>query len=170
MPACWPASRDLTKKTVLYYSNQRSPYWPFCLFCSETCLVLDWFYSYDYCLWSTITTPPMLSLEKNKSSDLTAFDWTTLKRKPPKENQISPVRRLCWDFPYWNSVFASRQGGAAAEHPCADVYKWTWKSSRALSPLLTSLCRMLRTCKHVNMHIITKTYASSAQTNTHAQN
>jgi len=108
MAARWPASSHLRKKTALYYSSQRGPYWPFCLFYSETCAAFDWFYSNYYCLWSTITTPPMLSLEVNESSDLTAFDWTTLKWKLPEKIKVSqfgalyetnlPARRLCYIF------------------------------------------------------------------------
>lgn len=77
-----------------------------------------------------------------------------------------PVGRLFSDFPiqHWNTVFAARQGGAAVGRPCADVYKWTWKSSRALSLLFISLHRMHHTCKHKHaLH-----YASSRETHTHA--
>lgn len=174
MPACWPARRHLTKKTVLCYLYQSRPCWPFRLFCRKTCLVFDWFYSNNYCLRSTITTPPVLLLEMNeRSSDLTVFDWTTLKWKLPEQIKVSEfeasdetnlhVKRLCWDFPSWNAVFAPRRGGTAAEHPCPDVYKWTWKSCRALSPLLTSLRRTQHTCKHINIrkqtHVHTTTHS-----------
>lgn len=75
----------LLRKQSCIIPNQRGLYWLFCLFHSKTRLVFDWFYSNYYCLWSTITTPPMLSLEMNESSDFTAFNWTTLKWKLPKK-------------------------------------------------------------------------------------
>lgn len=166
MPARRPASGDLTKKTVPYYSTQRSLYWPFCLFNSETCLVFDWFYSNYYCLWSTITTPHMLSLEMNESSDLSAFNSTTLKWKLPEKIKVSEFEPLIWNksprrapilrFPILKRCFAR----PAAEPPCADVYERTWKSSRALSPLFN---KPLQNANTKNMH------SGGVQTNTHAE-
>lgn len=111
-------------------------------------LPFDWFYSNYYCLWSTTTAAPMLSLEVNESSDLTVFDWTTLKWKK-KKIKVSQFGGLIWNESPRQapmSHFASSPS-AAAERPCADVYTWTWKSSGALTPLLTSLRGMQRTCK-----------------------
>lgn len=160
MPACRPASRALAMKTLLCYSIQRCLYWPFCLFNTETCFVFDWFHSNYCCLCFTRTTSPLLWLETNESNDLTVFNWTTLKWKLQDKIQVSEsealnetyrlIRCLCWDFLFWNTIPGSRWGGTAAADPCADVYEWTWESSTALSPLLTSFHRTLDTCKHAH--------------------
>lgn len=107
------------KENSRYYSSQRRPYWPFCLFFNKTCLVFDWFYCNYYCLWSTITTPPMLSLETNESSDLTAPAGPPLRensQRKSKRRSLRPcmkqisVRRLCWDFPFLKHCFCVEAG------------------------------------------------------------
>lgn len=109
----------------------------------------------------------MLSLEVNESSDLTAFDWTTPKWK--KKKKVSQFGGLIWNESPRQapmSHFASSPS-AAAERPCADVYMWTWKSSRAPTPLLTSLPRNAAHMQNTNTH---SACGSGTQTNTHPRN
>ena len=97
------------RKQFPCYSNPRSPCRPFCLFCSETCLDFVWLSSNYYCLWSTITTAPMLSLEVNESCDLTACVWTTLTGKLPEKIKVSGVWGRMWNkSPSQAPLLASR--------------------------------------------------------------